>query len=90
MAWDTAEVTRWERHLKAMVRDASTNDPEAFAELVRMADWLSREGLPQAAAGLQENGYSWAEIARPLGVSKPAAWQRFRRPQETGDLTPDA
>lgn len=61
-----------------MVSNVSANDPEAFAVLVRLADWLNKEGLSTAADGLRMiGGYSWSEIARPLGVSKSAAFQRF-------------
>lgn len=76
--WDTAERTRWQRNAQAMVNSAAGGDPEAFAALVELADWLSTEGLREAAAGLQDNGYSWADIARPLGVSRQGAYLRFR------------
>ena len=33
--------------------------------------------LPQAVADARDQGYSWAEIADLLGVTRASAWQRF-------------
>ncbi len=33
--------------------------------------------LPQAVADARDEGYSWAEIADLLGVTRASAWQRF-------------
>lgn len=77
--WTDAERSRWERHLRAMVKDAGSNDPEAFAQLVELADWLNREGLPDAYAQLQAQGYSARDIARPLPCTHQAAHARYAR-----------
>lgn len=77
MAWDQAEITRWQRNAKAMVSSAAANDCEAFAELVRLVDELATSGLQEAAAGLRASGYSWADIAAPLGVKRQSAHARF-------------
>lgn len=77
------QISRYQRELRAMVRNVGANDPEAFAELVKLAEWLNREGLPQAAASIREQGHSWADIARPLNVTRAAAQQRFGRTEPT-------
>lgn len=72
-------ITRTQRELRSLIRDVGEDDPEAFASLVSLAAWLSREGLPMAAERQLARGYSWTEIARPLGVSRQAARQRYGR-----------
>lgn len=70
-------LTRAQRELRALVREVGSNDPEALAELVGLAEWLRHEGLPAAAGEQVARGYSWADVARPLGISRQAAWARF-------------
>lgn len=60
-----------------MVKSAGDDDPEAFAHLVSLSEWLEHVGLPDAYAKLRERGYSTREIARPLPVTAQAAWARF-------------
>jgi hypothetical protein len=76
--WDQAQRTRWERNAQAMIVGAGRDDPDAFAEMVRLAEWIIGDGLRTAALLLKEQGYSWASIAEPLGVTREAAFQRFR------------
>lgn len=33
--------------------------------------------LPQAVADARDHGYSWAQIADLLGVTRASAWQRY-------------
>lgn len=74
------EIRRWERQLAAMLKAASQSDPEGFAAIVRMLDTAQREGLRQACSELRErDGYSWANLAAPLGVTRGAVAQRFGR-----------
>lgn len=77
--WTEQETKRWERNLMAMANSAGTGDPEAFAELVRLAKWLNEDLLPFAYDGLRDQGYSTREIARPLNCTHQAAHARFRR-----------
>lgn len=77
--WTPEEQTRWVRNMTAMVRSVAANDPEAFASLVELASWLQVEGLSHAYAGLVAQGYSAAEIARPLGVSRQAVHARYAK-----------
>lgn len=80
---DVRDAKRYEREIRAMLRAAGQDDPEGFAEIVRLLDWAVSEGLREAAAELRKpqangvRGYSWAEIAAPLGVTRSAAAQRF-------------
>lgn len=71
------DVGRWEREIDALCREVGRNDPEAFAQGVQLLERL-RDGLNSAAANLRTNHhYSWADLARPLGVTRSAAQQRF-------------
>jgi hypothetical protein len=80
---DVAQSKRYEREIRAMLRAAGDDDPEGFAQVVKLLDWAVSEGLREAAARLRGAdstgvpGYSWAEIAAPLGVTRSAAQQRF-------------
>lgn len=59
--------------------DAGVNDVidlpalEAFADLVTEA----RAAEAQAVAHLRDQGYSWTDIGRALGITKQSAQQRF-------------
>jgi hypothetical protein len=69
-----------------MIRKAGQDDPEAFAQVVAILETVPdqlrlavhnlrkpmSESLPDIIAG-----YSWADIAAPLGVTRSAAQQRF-------------
>lgn len=57
----------------------STADPETFATVVHMLeDALSQ--MKTAAQTLNErDGFTWAEIAAALGVTRSAAYQRFAK-----------
>ena len=35
------------------------------------------QAINEAVTGLREFGYSWADIARPLGITRQAAQQRW-------------
>jgi hypothetical protein len=75
---EPGEVRRWERNLAALIANAGADDPEGFAETVRLID-AARAGLADAAAELRSQGYSWAALAAPLGVTRSAVAQRFGR-----------
>lgn len=56
-------------------------DPEAFAQVVALLD-EARAALVDVATALREpqgpaGGYSWAELAQALGITKSTAWERF-------------
>jgi hypothetical protein len=77
----------WQAIADSLVEKAGADDPETFAFFVRLLD-TTRERLRESAASLRGplpvggdgrtvRGFSWEDIARPLGVSKQAAMKRF-------------
>jgi hypothetical protein len=74
---ETAEVERLRRHLRAF--SGKVDDPESFATLVGLAEefdaLLAERARDMATAGPRP--YTWQEIARPLGISKQAAWRKY-------------
>jgi hypothetical protein len=82
--FEPREMDRWRRQLSAMLDHAGADDPEGFAQVVGLLDWAQGEGLRSAAATLRQPhgvapGYSWAELARGLRVTRSAVAQRFRQ-----------
>lgn len=85
---DTREMQRYEREIAAMLRRAGSDDAEAFAQVVGLLDKAVKFGTREAAARLRapaDNGQAppipWHDLARALGVTKSAAFQRFgKRP----------
>lgn len=57
-------------------RVATTGDIEALTELVNLQTELTNT-ITHAVVGLRNHGYSWAEIAHRLGITKQAAQQRW-------------
>lgn len=77
---EQAQAGRLRRELRAAV--AKVDDPEAVAAVQDLADEFQRligarvrslttEGTPRP--------YSWADIARPLGITRQAAHKRYAR-----------
>jgi len=66
------------RVLRAHGRRIATGDIEGLAALMNLADQVD-EAVHTAVAGLRTFGFSWAEIAARLGVTKQAAQQRWGR-----------
>ncbi len=64
------------RILRAYGRRVATSDPQDLADLVAVRRELDTV-LSAAVAGLRDAGYSWTEIAKPLGVSRQACEQRW-------------
>lgn len=80
---EQSDVKRFTRQLAAMIDRAGQDDPEAFAVIARLLERAAGQGLRQAADELRTQdgpagGYSWADIAGPLGMNKQSAWERFR------------
>ena len=74
---DYAAFTR--RILAAHARRISQGDIEGLTALAALAADIDT-ALHQAVTGLRAAGYSWADIAHRLGVTRQAAQQRFTRP----------
>jgi hypothetical protein len=66
------------RVIRAHGRRVAEGDVEGLADLLALAEEL--ETATQAAVeGLRRHGYSWAEIAARLGLTRQAAQQRWGR-----------
>ncbi len=68
------------RVIRAHARRVAAGDVDALAAMTGLATELD-EAIAQAVIGLREAGYSWAEIAARLGVSRQAAQQRWGQRQ---------
>ncbi len=65
-----------QRVMRAYARRVAGGDVDALADMAALATELD-EAIAQAVTGLRKTGYSWAEIAARLGVSRQAAQQRW-------------
>ena len=78
--FEVSEVSRFERQVRAMV--AAADDPESCAVVARILGEAQR-GMVVSAACLRARtangtrGYSWADLAAPLGVSRQAVAKRY-------------
>ena len=63
------------RVIRAHARRVAAGDVEALADMTGLATELG-EAITQAVTRLRNIGYSWAEIASRLGVTRQAAQQR--------------
>jgi DNA invertase Pin-like site-specific DNA recombinase len=68
------------RVVRAYARRVAGGDVDALADMTGLTAELD-EAIAQAVIGLREAGYSWAEIATRLGVSRQAAQQRWGQRQ---------
>ena len=64
------------RIVRAYARRVATGDIEAVAELVTFSAHID-DAIREAVGGLRTFGYSWADIAARLGVTRQAAQQRW-------------
>jgi len=64
------------RIVAAHGRRIAAGDVECLRDLVALADEVDR-ATDTAVAGLRRVGYSWAEIASRLGITRQAAQQRW-------------
>jgi hypothetical protein len=64
------------RIVAAHGRRIATGDIEGLADLAHLST-LVDDAMTTAVTGLRAAGYSWAEIADRLGVTRQAAHQRF-------------
>ena len=71
---DYAAFTR--RVVRAYARRVATGDVEALTDMVALSSVLD-DAIGQAVTGLRSHGYSWAEIAARLGITRQAAQQRW-------------
>ena len=64
------------RILRAAARRYAAADPDDLLELVALSREVD-EALTNAVRGLRSSGFSWTEIALPLGITRQAARQRW-------------
>ena len=64
------------RIVRAHGRRVATGDIEALADLMRLAADIET-AIREAVIGLRDFGYSWADIATRLGITRQAAQQRW-------------
>ena len=64
------------RVINAYSRRIADGDIEAIGIMVGLADHLDT-AIRQAITGLREYGYSWADIALRLGITRQGAQQRW-------------
>jgi hypothetical protein len=65
------------RIVAAHGRRIAAGDVERLRDLVALAEEVDH-ATTVAVAGLRRVGYSWAEIANRLGITRQAAQQRWR------------
>jgi len=64
------------RIVRAYARRVASGDVEALTDMVALASVLD-DAIGQAVTGLRSHGYSWADIANRLGITRQAAQQRW-------------
>ena len=64
------------RVIRAYSRRVAAGDIEAITTMAALADHL-HDATRQAITGLRQTGYSWADIALRLGITRQGAQQRW-------------
>ena len=64
------------RVIAAYSRRVAAGDIEAITTMAHLADHLE-DATRQAITGLRDFGYSWADIAMRLGITRQGAQQRW-------------
>ena len=64
------------RAIRAYSRRVASGDIEAITTMAALADELE-EATRQAITGLRAFGYSWADVAMRLGITRQGAQQRW-------------
>ena len=74
------------RVIRAYSRRIAEGDIEAIGTMVNLADHLDT-AIRQAITGLRKYGYSWADIALRLGITRQGAQQRWGEDTRTTTVT---
>jgi hypothetical protein len=64
------------RIIRAYAKRVATGDVESLADMVALSAVLD-DAITDAVTGLRAHGYSWADIAARLGITRQAAHQRW-------------
>jgi hypothetical protein len=75
------------RVIAAYSRRVASGDIEAITGMAHLAGHLE-DATRQAITGLRESGYSWADIALRLGITRQGAQQRWGNGTPDPDTTP--
>jgi hypothetical protein len=67
------------RVIRAYSRRVAAGDIEAVADMTAIADEIGA-AIQDAITGLRATGYSWADIAHRLNITRQAAQQRWGSP----------
>jgi hypothetical protein len=67
------------RVIRAYSRRVAAGDIEALADMTVVADEIGT-AIQDAITGLRATGYSWADIADRLNITRQAAQQRWGSP----------
>ena len=70
------------RVLRAYSRRVASGDIEAITEMAAIAAEIDT-AIRDAITGLRARGYSWADIAARLGITRQGAQQRWGSPPAT-------
>jgi hypothetical protein len=76
------------RVIDAYSRRVASGDIEAITAMAALASHLE-DATRQAITGLREFGYSWADIAMRLGITRQGAQQRWGTDTAEPVTTPD-
>jgi hypothetical protein len=78
------------RVIRAYSRRIAAGDIEAITDMTALAGHLDR-AIRDAITGLRADGYSWADIALRLGITRQGAQQRWGTGTAPGTVaTPDS
>jgi hypothetical protein len=69
------------RVIRAQARRIAAGDVDEFTQLLSLEHELQR-AIQTAVDGLRAQGYSWADIALRIGITRRAAHQRWATNQE--------
>ena len=67
------------RAIRAYSRRVAAGDIDAMTDMAAMSQELDA-AIRQAITGLRRSGYSWADIAARLGITRQGAQQRWGDP----------
>ncbi len=70
------------RVIRAAARRVAAGDVEELTHLLGLEREL-QSAIQTAVNGLRAQGYSWADIALRIGITRQAAHQRWASPEET-------
>lgn len=80
-------VLDWRRTVAALGRQV--DDPDALAQAYTVLDAME-SALVEAAQRLMAEGYSYADLARPFGITRQGARKRWPLPVQDGSTEPAA